>query len=74
MVGRKRFQFGVQVNDGGVNPNPLTSGGFQNFDICMNLCNGNSKRRAVIYYRMFTKEDYLTRPGWVKKRKKMART
>ena len=55
MVSGKRFKFGVQVNAGGVDEYPC-AGRIRNFDIRMNLCDGDSERGAVVHHRMFTKE------------------
>ena len=49
---------GYKVNIWSVDKNPCV-GRIQNFDIHMNLCNGDSKRGAVIYHRMFTEKDDL---------------
>ncbi len=58
MVSGKRIKFGVQVNAGGVDPDPC-AGRIRNFDIHMDLCNGHGKSGAVIHHRMFTEEDDL---------------
>ena len=62
MVSGKRIKFGMQVNAWGMNPNPF-AGRIQNFDIHMNLCNGNGERGAAIYHRMFAKENDLAGRG-----------
>ena len=58
MVSGKRIKFGVQVNAGGVDEYPC-AGRIQNFDIRMNLRDGNGKRGAVIHHRMLTEENDL---------------
>ena len=55
MVSRERIQLSVQVNAGGVDEYPC-AGGIQNFDIRMNLRDGNGERGTVVHHRMFTKE------------------
>jgi hypothetical protein len=56
MVGRKRIKLGVQVNTRSVDPNPY-AGRIQNFNICMNLCDGYCECGPAVNHRVLAEED-----------------
>ena len=60
MVGRKRVQFGMEVDIRGVDPDAGAGRG-QDFDIRMNLCDGNSQRGTSVNDRVFTEQNDLSR-------------
>lgn len=62
MVGGKRGEFGVQVNDRGVDPNP---GGVRvaDFHFHLHLIDRNGKGGAVVNDGMFAEEDDLAGRG-----------
>ena len=62
MVGGKRVQFGVQVHARGVDPNP-SAGRVRDFDIRMDLSNGNGQRGPSIDDGVFTEQDDLAGRG-----------
>ena len=62
MVGGKRIKSGLQVNAGGVDEYPC-AGRIQNFDIHMNLCDGDGERGTAIHHRMFAKKNNLAGRG-----------
>jgi hypothetical protein len=60
MVGRKRVQFGVEIDVWSVNPDS-SAGRIQDFDIRMNLCDGNSQRGSSVNDRVFAEQNDLSR-------------
>ena len=64
MVGGKRVQFGVEVDAGGVNPNPRRTR-IENLHLRMDLHNRYSQRGTSVDNGVFAKENDLAGRGGV---------
>ena len=62
MVGRKRVQFGVDVDVWSVDPDS-SAGRVEDFDIRMNLCNRDSQCGPSVNDRMFAEQNDLAGRG-----------
>ena len=67
MVGGKRVKFGVEVDIRGVDHDPCGIG-VRDFDIRMNLCNGNGERGSSVNDGVLAEENDLAGRGCVHER------